>query len=58
MEPEVTKGDPLEGHNFILVSKKNYPKERPETLGLLKRFLDWLARGAVKSNIGRRPCPT
>ncbi len=42
--------------------KKNRGKfssqKEPEKIGLLKRFLNWIARGTGESPRGRRSCPT
>ena len=32
--------------------------EKIEKLGLLRRFLDWIAKGAEKSKLGKASCPT
>jgi len=40
------------------VSDKTPSSERPERSGALKRLLDWIARGAKKSNFSGRSCPT
>jgi len=37
-------------HNVISVSKTIYSQKKPEKSGLLKRFLAWIARGAVESH--------
>jgi hypothetical protein len=33
-------------------------QKKIEKPGLLKRFLDWIARGADKSSMGKASCPT
>ena len=38
--------------------KKDFSQKESEKIGLLKRFLDWIARGADKSHMGRTSCPT
>ncbi|MBW2117640.1 MAG: hypothetical protein JRF53_01875 [Deltaproteobacteria bacterium] len=35
-----------------------FSQEQPEKSGLLKRFLDWLIRGANEANMGGGSCPT
>jgi len=35
-----------------------FSQKKPEKSGLLKRFLDWIAKGAVESNISGKSCPT
>jgi len=39
-------------------SKKASSPKKPEKIGMIKRFLDWIARGADVSGIGRTSCPT
>ncbi len=34
------------------------PPEKLKKPGLLKRFLNWIAKGADKSNMGKASCPT
>ena len=46
------------GHNPGPVSEKTFLQEKLEKSGPLKRFLDWIAKGAKKSNVTGRPCPT
>ncbi len=45
-------------HKIISVSKKTFPQKKHENPGLLKRFLNWIAKGADKSNMGKASCPT
>jgi hypothetical protein len=45
-------------HKIGSVSKKTFPQEKHENPGGLKRFLDWIAKGADKSNAGKASCPT
>ena len=45
-------------HRVISVSKKTSSQKKQEIPGLLKRFLDWIAKGADKSNMGKTSCPT
>jgi len=40
------------------VLNKPFLLEKIEEPGLLKRFLDWIAKGADKSNVGKASCPT
>jgi hypothetical protein len=40
------------------ISKKMFPPKKREGPGMLKRFLDWIAKGADKSNMGKASCPT
>jgi hypothetical protein len=38
--------------------QKSIPEKKLTKPGLLKRFLDWIAKGADKSNMGKASCPT
>ena len=38
--------------------EKGFSQKDFEKIGLLKRFLDWIAKGTKKSNIGGKSCPT
>ncbi|MBC8459409.1 MAG: hypothetical protein H8D67_15570 [Deltaproteobacteria bacterium] len=38
--------------------KKAFSQEKLEKSGLLKRFLDWIAKGTDESSIGGKSCPT
>jgi len=58
LEPENKNQNDAKKHNFVSVSKKTFPPEKLEKPGMLKRFLDWIARGADKSNMGKASCPT
>jgi len=40
------------------VSITDFSQKQNKNLGLLKRFLDWIARGAAKSHMGKTSCPT
>jgi hypothetical protein len=58
LKPENRNQKKARNHRIISVSKKTFPQEKHENLGLLKRFLDWIANGANKSNMGKASCPT
>ncbi|MGB5747209.1 MAG: hypothetical protein WBM69_09525 [Desulfobacterales bacterium] len=58
MKPESKKQKNTGNHKIDSVLKKPFPLEKIEKPGLLKRFLDWIARGADKSNMGKASCPT
>jgi len=58
MKPESKNGNDAENHNFVSVSKGASSQKGPEKIGLLKRFFDWIAKGADKSHRGRASCPT
>jgi len=45
----------VEAREFRL---KQIIEEKLTKPGLLKRFLDWIAKGADKSNMGKASCPT
>jgi len=54
-----TKIKTLQGIIALLQpQKKTFLQEKIEKSGLLKRFLDWIAKGADKSNMGKASCPT
>jgi len=38
--------------------KKDFSQKKPGKIWLLKRFLDWIARGTKKSGTGKPFCPT
>jgi len=40
-----------------LENRNNIQKE-PEKIGLIERFLDWIAQGTEKQPIGKTACPT
>jgi len=58
MLPETKNRNNTKNHSIISVSRKASPQKGTEKYGLLKRFLDWIARGAYKSNIGGTSCPS
>ncbi len=45
-------------YNTGPVSITAFSQKQTKNLGLLKRFLDWIARGAAKSHMGKTSCPT
>jgi len=38
--------------------KKDFSQKEPGKIWLLKRFLNWIARGTEKSGTGKPFCPT
>jgi hypothetical protein len=58
LKPENKNQNKARSHRIISVSKKTFPQEKHENPGLLKRFLDWIAKGVDKSNVGKASCPT
>ena len=40
------------------LKKKDFFEKTPGKMCLLKRFLDWIAKGAEKSGTGKPFCPT
>ena len=44
-------------HNAV-GSTITFSQKQPEKSGLLKRFLDWLSKGANEANMGGGSCPT
>jgi len=53
-----TKIKTTQGSIAVSPYQKSIPPEKLEKPGLLKRFLDWIAKGADKSNMGKASCPT
>jgi hypothetical protein len=61
LKPESKKQKNKGNHKIDSVLEKTFPLEKIEKPGLLRRFLDWIARGAGKSNMGKEilpPCAT
>jgi len=58
MEPETKTRNNIGSHRIVSVTKRNSSQKRPNKIGLLKKFLDWIARGAEKSRTGKPFCPT
>jgi hypothetical protein len=45
-------------HETAAVSKQTSPQTKSEKSGFLKRFLDWIAKGANQANMGAQSCPS
>ncbi len=58
MDPETKNRNNTKVHNVVSVSKTIHSQKKPEKSGLLKRLLDWIARGADESHMGKTSCPT
>ncbi len=58
MVPESRNRNNTKVHNAGPVSITTFSQKEPENLGFLKKFLDWIARGADKSNIRGTSCPS
>jgi len=58
MKPKAKHPEEKANPRFYEVAETTYPQKRPENQGLFGRFLDWIARGADKSDIGGRACPS
>ncbi len=58
MDPEIKNRNNTKVHNVVSVSKTIYSQKKPEKPGLLRRLLDWIARGAAESHMGKTSCPT
>ena len=58
MEPETKKRNNTGSQCIVSVKKRDSSQKGPKKIGLLKRFLDWIARGAEKSGTGKPFCPT
>jgi hypothetical protein len=58
MKSETKNGNSRKNHFTGAVSENAPSRNDPEKPGLLKKFLDWLSRGAAKSHLNGRSCPT
>jgi hypothetical protein len=58
MKSKNKNGNSMEKHFTVAVSEKAPSRNEPERPGLLKRFLDWLIKGAAKSHLNGTSCPT
>ena len=58
MKPKRKYRDKKTGHNAGPVSITAFSQKQTKNLGFLKRFLDWIARGAAESHMGKTSCPT
>jgi len=45
-------------HSSVAASKNPPSPIKSDSYGVMKRFLDWLARGAERMNKGGASCPT
>jgi len=45
-------------HHTVSASNKRLFQQKSEKIGLLKKFLTWIAKGADELNNGRTFCPT
>jgi hypothetical protein len=58
MKSETKNGNNRKNHFTVAVSEKALSEKEPEKPGFLKRFLDWIAKGAKETNLGGTSCPT
>jgi hypothetical protein len=58
MKPANKNQNKARNHRIISASKKTFFQEKHENPGLLRRFLNWITKGADKSNMGKASCPT
>jgi hypothetical protein len=58
MKSEAKNGKNWKDHATVAVSGKALSQNEPEKTGVLKRFLEWLIRGAAKSHLNGTSCPT
>ena len=58
MKPKRKYRDKKTGHSAGPVSIMSFSQKQTKNLGFLKRFLDWIARGADESHMGSTSCPT
>ena len=45
-------------YRIVSVTKRDPSQKGPKKIGLLKRFLDWIARGTKGSSMNGTFCPT
>lgn len=45
-------------YNAGPVSITAFSQKQTKNFGFLKRFLDWIARGAAESHMGKTSCPS
>jgi hypothetical protein len=45
-------------NHLISVSEKTVKQQASKNPGVIKRFLNWVARGAEKSRMSSNSCPT
>ena len=58
MKPKRKYRDKKTGHNAGPVSITAFSQKQTKNLGFLKRFLDWIARGADEAHMSRTSCPS
>ena len=58
MEFSRKTGNSTENHHFVSFSKRTPSQKWLEKIGLLKRFFDWITKGADKLYMGKPSCPT
>jgi len=58
MKPKRKYRDKKTGHNAGPVSITALSQKQTKNLGFLKRFLDWIARGAAEPHMGKTSCPS
>ena len=58
MKPKRKYRDKKTGHNAGPVSITAFSQKQTKNVGFLKRFLDWIARGAAESHMGKTSCPS
>jgi len=58
MEPETKKRNNTGSHHIVSVTKGDSSQKKSKKIGLLKKFLDWIAMGTEKSGTGKPFCPT
>ena len=58
MKPKRKHKDKKISYNADPVPITAFSQKQTKSLGFLKRFLDWIARGADESNMGKTSCPS
>jgi len=58
MDQKNTKWNDAMNHHSVPTSEQDFIHEKPEKIGWLRKFLDWISKGAAKSKTDTMDCPT
>jgi len=58
MDTKRKKANKVKTRNSSSVSERASGRTQPEKIGRLRKFLNWIAKGAAKSKRGTMGCPT
>jgi len=58
MKPKRKYRDKKISYNAGPVSITAFSQKQTKNFGFLKKFLDWIARGAAESHMGKTSCPS